>query len=30
VTFDEVRTIAADVADRLAVAVVGPHDEGDF
>ncbi len=30
VTYDEVRTIAADVADRLAVAVVGPHEEGDF
>jgi predicted Zn-dependent peptidase len=30
VTFDQVREIAADVADRLAVAVVGPHDEGDF
>jgi len=30
VTLDEVRAIAADVADRLAVAVVGPHEEGDF
>ncbi len=30
VTYDEVRAVAADVADRLAVAVVGPHDEGDF
>jgi predicted Zn-dependent peptidase len=30
VTLDEVRTIAADVADRLSVAVVGPHDESDF
>jgi predicted Zn-dependent peptidase len=30
VSFDQVRAIAADVADRLAVAVVGPHDEGDF
>jgi predicted Zn-dependent peptidase len=30
VTHDEVRAIAADVADRLAVAVVGPHDEKDF
>jgi predicted Zn-dependent peptidase len=30
VTFEQVREVAADVADRLAVAVVGPHDEGDF
>jgi predicted Zn-dependent peptidase len=30
VTHDEVRAIAADVADRIAVAVVGPHDEKDF
>jgi predicted Zn-dependent peptidase len=30
VTFDEVREVAADVADRLAVAVVGPHDADDF
>jgi predicted Zn-dependent peptidase len=30
VTYDEVRAVAADVADRLAVAVVGPHDEADF
>jgi predicted Zn-dependent peptidase len=30
VTFDQVREVAADVADRLAVAVVGPHGEGDF
>jgi predicted Zn-dependent peptidase len=30
VTYDEVRTIAADVADRLAVAVVGPHSEDEF
>jgi predicted Zn-dependent peptidase len=30
VTFDQVREIASDVADRLAVAVVGPHEPGDF
>jgi predicted Zn-dependent peptidase len=30
VTFEQVRAVAADVADRLAVAVVGPHGEGDF
>jgi predicted Zn-dependent peptidase len=30
VTFDEVREVAADVADRLAVAVVGPHAEDEF
>jgi predicted Zn-dependent peptidase len=30
VTFDQVREVAADVADRLAVAVVGPHDEAEF
>ncbi len=30
VTFDEVREVAAGVADRLAVAVVGPHDAEDF
>ena len=30
VTYDQVREVAADVADRLAVAVVGPHDEDDF
>lgn len=30
VTYDQVRTVAADVADRLAVAVVGPHAESDF
>jgi predicted Zn-dependent peptidase len=30
VTFDEVRDVAAGVADRLAVAVVGPHDAGEF
>jgi predicted Zn-dependent peptidase len=30
VTYDEVRKVAADVEDRLAVAVVGPHSENDF
>ncbi|MGH2878798.1 MAG: M16 family metallopeptidase [Solirubrobacteraceae bacterium] len=30
VTFEEVREIAADVADELAVACVGPHETGDF
>ncbi len=30
VTYEEVREVAADVADRLAVAVVGPHSAGDF
>ena len=30
VTHDQVREVAADVADRLAVAVVGPHAEDDF
>jgi predicted Zn-dependent peptidase len=30
VTFDEVREVAANVADNLAVACVGPHEEGDF
>ncbi len=30
VTYDQVREVAADVADRLAVAVVGPHEPGDF
>ena len=30
VTYEQVREVAADVADRLAVAVVGPHAEGDF
>jgi predicted Zn-dependent peptidase len=30
VTIDEVREVARDVADRLAVAVVGPHAEADF
>ena len=30
VSFDEVREIAADVADELAVACVGPHEAGDF
>jgi predicted Zn-dependent peptidase len=30
VTHDEVREVAAGVADRLAVAVVGPHTETDF
>ena len=30
VTYEQVREVAADVADRLAVAVVGPHSEADF
>ena len=30
VTHDQVREVAADVADRLAVAVVGPHTEDQF
>lgn len=30
VTYDQVREVAADVADRLALAVVGPHAESDF
>ena len=30
VTYDQVREVAADVADRLAIAVVGPHSESDF
>ncbi|HEV7586425.1 MAG TPA: pitrilysin family protein [Solirubrobacteraceae bacterium] len=30
VTFDEVREVAAGVADQLAVAVVGPHEAGEF
>jgi predicted Zn-dependent peptidase len=30
VSFDEVRDVAANVADDLAVACVGPHEEGDF
>lgn len=30
VTYDQVREVAADVADKLAVAVVGPHAESDF
>ncbi|MDQ3676141.1 MAG: insulinase family protein [Actinomycetota bacterium] len=30
VTFDEVAGVARDVADTLAVACVGPHDESDF
>jgi predicted Zn-dependent peptidase len=30
VTFDEVRDVAANVADNLAVACVGPHEQGDF
>jgi predicted Zn-dependent peptidase len=30
VTFDEVREVAANVADDLAVACVGPHEQGDF
>ena len=30
VTFDDVAAVAADVADRLAVACVGPHTAGDF
>ncbi len=30
VTFDEVMTVAAGISEDLAVAVVGPHDMGDF
>jgi predicted Zn-dependent peptidase len=30
VTFDDVREVAANVADDLAVACVGPHEQGDF
>jgi predicted Zn-dependent peptidase len=30
VTFDEVREVASSVADSLAVACVGPHEQGDF
>jgi predicted Zn-dependent peptidase len=30
VTFDEVREVAAGVADKLAIACVGPHTAGDF
>ena len=30
VTHDEVRAVAADVADRLAIAVVGPHETSEF
>ena len=30
VTFDEVREVALNVADHLAVACVGPHEQGDF
>jgi predicted Zn-dependent peptidase len=30
VTFEEVRRVAADVTDRLAVACVGPHESEDF
>ena len=30
VTFDEVRSVAAGVADNLAVACVGPHEAGEF
>jgi predicted Zn-dependent peptidase len=30
VTFDQVREVASDVADRLALAVVGPHTEDEF
>ncbi|HEV3093175.1 MAG TPA: pitrilysin family protein [Solirubrobacteraceae bacterium] len=30
VTFDEVREVASNVADELAVACVGPHEQGDF
>ncbi len=30
VTFDEVRTVAAGVADNLAVACVGPHTADEF
>jgi predicted Zn-dependent peptidase len=30
VTFEQVREVAANVADNLAVACVGPHEQGDF
>ncbi|MDX6627739.1 MAG: hypothetical protein QOE56_2728, partial [Solirubrobacterales bacterium] len=30
VTYDEVAEVARDVADELAVAVVGPHTPSDF
>src|SRR3712207_1163309 len=30
VTYDQVREVAADVADRLAIAVVGPHEAAEF
>jgi predicted Zn-dependent peptidase len=30
VTHDQVRAVAADVADRLAIAVVGPHEAAEF
>jgi predicted Zn-dependent peptidase len=30
VTFEEVRAVASNVADELAVACVGPHEQGDF
>jgi predicted Zn-dependent peptidase len=30
VTSDDVRTVARDVADDLAIAVVGPHTAADF
>ena len=30
VTYEEVREVAAGVADRLAVACVGPHEAGEF
>src|SRR5215217_5820033 len=30
VTYEQVREVAADVAERLAVAVVGPHTEDEF
>jgi len=30
VTYDQVREVAADVADRLALAVVGPHRANEF
>jgi len=30
VTFSEVREVAANVADNLAIACVGPHEQGDF
>jgi predicted Zn-dependent peptidase len=30
VSFEEVREVAANVADQLAIACVGPHEAGDF